>query len=295
MKKTILLITVLFFCSALNTSMAASGIPSDLKKTITFVFSEDETAPIGTGFFVGIRNEKHNYIYLITAKHVIMDENKRFCKFINIRVNLKNGDSIIIPCPLESNVHKVIYTHPDSSVDIAVIPYVPNIKTPELLDISYIPCEMITTKEMFQKNQISEGEDVFFGGLFTPHYGKKKNYPILRFGRLAMIPEEKILWNRQLAELYLLEIQSFGGNSGSPVFFYLGPIRNPRAINIGPPKILLAGVMIGYFSNPNKIGEIITETKNIPISFENVGIAAVVPAYKLHEILFSDELKSLRE
>jgi hypothetical protein len=43
-----------------------------------------------------------------------------------------------------------------------------------------------------------------------------------------MISSEKIPWQDrptepvQEADLYLLETQSYGGNSGSPVFFYLG-------------------------------------------------------------------------
>ena len=36
------------------------------------------------------------------------------------------------------------------------------------------------------------------------------------------------------------------------------------------------------------------ETKKVPIALSNMGIAAVVPGYKLHEILFSEELKQLR-
>jgi hypothetical protein len=35
----------------------------------------------------------------------------------------------------------------------------------------------------------------------------------------------------------------------------------------------------------------VVETKKTPISLSNMGIAAVVPGYKLHELLFSEELK----
>ena len=48
-------------------------------------------------------------------------------------------------------------------------------------------------------------------------------------------------------DLYLLECQPFAGNSGSPVFFQLEPLRNPWQLSLGGPKIYLGGVMTGSF------------------------------------------------
>jgi hypothetical protein len=93
--------------------------------------------------------------------------------------------------------------------------------------------ELVTTKESFNALKISEGSDVFFVGLFTSFYGQHKNFPIARFGRVALISGEKIPWQDrptepvQEADLYLLETQSYGGNSGSPCVFLFRP--RPRA------------------------------------------------------------------
>jgi hypothetical protein len=38
----------------------------------------------------------------------------------------------------------------------------------------------------------------------------------------------------------------------------------------------------------------VIETEKVPISVSNMGIAAIVPAHKLHELLYSDELKKTR-
>ena len=120
----------------------------------------------------------------------------------------------------------------------------------------------------------------------------KRNYPVVRFGRVALVTEERIEFGNVKAELYLMETNSFGGNSGAPVFFYLGAERNPGSIMIGDPVILLAGIMSGRFDEGNPIQNI--ETAAIPFYRSNLGIAAVVPGYKLRELLFSEELKAVR-
>ncbi len=39
----------------------------------------------------------------------------------------------------------------------------------------------------------------------------------------------------------------------------------------------------------------LVETAKIPVEKSNLGIAAVIPAYNLYELLFGDELKQRRE
>jgi hypothetical protein len=110
-----------------------------------------------------------------------------------------------------------------------------------------------------------------------------------------MLPEDRILWpspqgQAQRSELYLLEIQSYPGNSGSPVFFYLGPDRTPGTLVVGPPVLELAGIMSGYFSAPPNVKMIQSPTASFPVTIPNSGIAGVTPSFLLHEILFSKHL-----
>lgn len=151
---------------------------------------------------------------------------------------------------------------------------------------------------MVAKNEIAEGDEVFFAGLFTSHIGQKKNQPIIRFGKVALISDEKIEWREKdksakFMDLLLLECQSFGGNSGSPVFYQLNPMRKPGQISLGGPVMFLAGIMTGSFLHGNQIQ--ITDTVANLISLQNVGIAAVTPADKLYEILFSEEMVKSRQ
>ena len=61
---------------------------------------------------------------------------------------------------------------------------------------------------------------------------------------------------------------------------------------IGAPILKLAGVMQGTFLDAHEVKYI--DIKNVPISASNMGITAIVPGYKLYEILFSEELKRKR-
>ncbi|MBM4064642.1 MAG: trypsin-like peptidase domain-containing protein [Planctomycetes bacterium] len=293
------IIIALLFISVGN--VPATTIPQEIKDTVTFIFIKNDSGqviPNGTGFFVGIKDENDpniSYIYLVTAKHVLLDDktNSLF-NSVYVRLNKKTGDAQMFEIPLCGSNAVKVYSHKDATVDITLIPLAPD---PNIFDCKWIPVNMITTKEIFKEAKIREGDDVFFVGLFTPYYGNQRNYPITRFGRVALITDEKIPWKDKkdevpkMLDLYLVESQSFGGNSGAPVFFYFGLTREPDSLS-KEYKFLLAGIMKGCYLDAREIQ--VAETSKIPISLENVGIAAVVPAYRLYELLFSDELKNIR-
>ena len=64
----------------------------------------------------------------------------------------------------------------------------------------------------------------------------------------------------------------------------------PGALILGPPILKLAGVMSGTFLDIQPIRAL--ETARIAVAPSNMGIAAVVPAYKVMEILASPELSA---
>ncbi|MBO1225485.1 MAG: trypsin-like peptidase domain-containing protein [Candidatus Scalindua sediminis] len=274
----------------------AAPIPPEVKSVVAFIFIEKESKliPNGTAFFVGVKNPSDPNILnvcLVTAKHVLYKPNTtEFLDKVYIRLNKKGGGSEVGVIPIKTEGDKkTVFLHIDTSVDIAVIPFLPD---QERFNFKVLPDDLITTKDAYKDLKIREGSDVFFTGLFTPYLGAEKNFPVVRFGRVALITEEKIEWQGKLMDLYLIEAGSYGGNSGAPVFFYLGSDREPGSLVVGTPILKLAGVMQGTFLDVQEVKMI--ETKKTPISLSNMGIAAVVPAYKLHEVLFSDELKEKR-
>jgi len=276
----------------------AAPIPSEIKSVVAFVFIENENGkpvPNGTAFFMGVKNasDPNEFcVYIVTAKHVLYKpKTTEFLDKVFVRLNKKEGGSEIGAIPINAEGKKrTVFTHNDPNVDIAVIQCLPD---QAKYDFKFLTDDMITTKETYKDLKIREGSEVFFTGLFTPYIGVERNYPIVRFGRVALVTDEKLEWEpgKQM-DLYLIEAGSYGGNSGSPVFFYLGSDRNPGSLVVGSPVIKLAGIMQGTYRDAQEIKFV--ETKNVPISVSSMGIAAVVPSYKLHEVLFSKEVKKSR-
>jgi hypothetical protein len=290
-------IAIAFMLSAVSqTQLHAASVPPEIKTTVAFVYVLDkkgEKAPNGTGFFVGVKdpNKKDYFVYFVTAKHVLQTpDRKAWLPGFFLRLNKKDGTSDEVPVPIIlRGTNKTVYIHDDSTVDLAVIPMLPK---EDIFDFKFLPDSMLTTKEDFKQLNIREGSEIFFTGLFIPYPGYRKNYPIVRFGRVALITEEKIEVEKEKMDLYLIESASFGGNSGSPVFFHLGVDRQPRSIIVGPPVIKIAGVMKGSFQEARLVK--LFETANAPGVESNIGISAVIPAYNLHELLFGKELKKIR-
>lgn len=263
----------------------------EIKRAITFIFLKEngKYIPNGTGFLVSVEAEKDPsaYVgYLVTARHVLQNHKKEFYPMVSVRINTHDNKSKYLDIDLNKTE---IFTHNDIDVDIAVISISLN---KEMFDYKLIPENIIPNQEITEKLQISEGDEVFFAGLFENHYGQQKNMPILRFGRVALISDEKIEYKEdkgaspKFLDLYLLECEAYRGNSGSPVFFNL--LREQgRKLDEQGSNIYLAGIMMGNF---NEIEILSYDT----YSNQNLGIAAITPSYKLHEILYSKRVKENR-
>jgi hypothetical protein len=291
------LIFVLFFNEG---GTMAGPIPSEVKSVVAFVFlpgqNNAQPKPFGTAFFVGVKvpDTKDRYtVYLVSAKHVFRTpDNQAWLPKVLLRLNTKSGGSQFNEIPIVTGgKDKTVYVHPDETVDLAVIPMLPDDK---FYEFKFLPEEFLTSQDDFKALEISEGSEVFFTGLFSPYVGTKRNYPLVRTGRVALITDERIKLGDREADLYLVDVSSYGGNSGSPVFFFLGSDRKPGSIILGEPILKLAGVMSGTFQDAQPI-HVMEPTAKIAVSTSNMGVAGVVPAYKLRDILFGPELSTLRE
>jgi len=282
-------------------SPMAATIPSDVKKAVAFVFLSDAQGepaldksgnpiPLGTGFFVSVptgRQRDRVYVYFVTAMHVLRQNNTGpLHGNVLIRLNKLDGASGFVRLRIsgESGGERKAFFHSDSAVDLAVIPVSID---QSVFDFKLVPRDYITSREEFNQLHIGEGAEVFSTGLFTPFGGEKRNYPVVRFGRIALVTDKPISWEGTKMNVYLMESGSIG-NSGSPVFFYRGSLQ-PNAYAL----FKLAGVMMGA-SQHVRPGVPVPEGNAIPASVSNTGIAALVPCYRLHEILFGSELEALR-
>ena len=271
---------------------AEAPILSDIKSSTTYIFikNANKLFPIGTGFFVGLKAPSKPGVFdicLVVPKHFLYQPGtSQFLDTIYIRLNKKGGGSELAAIPIRAQgKDKTIFMHSDPSVDLVAMPALPDQKR---FDFKFIPEQCILSKETSAKLNIYEGFEVFFPSLFFPAFGSAVNYPFIRFGRFALITDEKIAWQGKPTDLYLIETGSYGANSGAPVFFYMENNRAPRS----QPALKLGGIIQGTFCAASQ--EIRIMEKNASLPFSNMGIAAVIPSYNLHEVLFSDEMKRKR-
>jgi len=277
------------------------GMP-DFGSTVLFIVDEGGH-PCGTGFFVAAKIPEDTSVYfpvLVTARHVLMKDCETLKDTIYLRANMKGEGIGLIRYPLKIEGRRTFFTHPtDKQVDIAVIPMVPDTSRYKFTSFSE---EMVMTRKTISEEEIHPGDEVVFCGMFPSFMGMLRNNPIYRFGRISVMPEEKInLYDNKCkttspSDLYLVECFAFGGNSGSPLLIHLGFLRR-KEIKVGEPLIdryFIGGVVCGYFPEYNLLDTLQlrqTSTKTTA-STENTGIAYVTPSYKLSEILQGDELLS---
>jgi hypothetical protein len=267
-------------------------IDDEIRKCVAFVgcTTPDGFKLAGTMFFVGAILEAGKLaVYAVTAKHVIVAADREASdKKIKLKVNARQGEPKIVDTKLGD-----WRFHTDPYVDVAVLSFF----DPDGLDFLAFPSTSFATETVIQKESIGIGEEVFLVGLFSEHAGRKKNTPIVRVGNIAAMPEEQI--ETTISETivnidaYLVECKSIGGLSGSPVFVHLGVARNQAGQLVIPASqrgtSYLLGLMHGHweFPRPQSDSLKLDETGGDSV---NVGIAIVIPAQKIIDVLARPEL-----
>jgi hypothetical protein len=248
-----------------------------IKKCVTFVFDLSEK-PLGTGFFASIKLEKGGYaVYFVTAKHVVQDKFGKYLENIYIRLNLGSSDSERMGLPI-TYVPDYILTHDDDNIDL--VAYLLNPPT-DRFDYLHIPQEYFTDSNILQERNIREGSNVFLAGLFYKFAKQERNHPVVRFGKIALMTEPT-----KLAHVYIVECQSIGAFSGSPVFFEVERITSKQAFS--SPEIYLGGIIKGHYND-------IIENPSGYAREINAGLALVTPCYLLNELLHTKKAKEQRE
>jgi hypothetical protein len=259
---------------------SAQHLISQFKNGVGYIYIKDNNIPraIGTGFLVSYPSKTEGkYIYIVTAKHVIESSQNIFLRF-----NTKDL-STYIPVSINRNgKNKNVYTHPDPSIDIAIFPiYIPETDS---INTKTVPISMIIKKSQYDSLKIYIGTDVFFAGLFTTYISEKKVNPVFRFGHLSLIPDEKIgSVNEIKRDIFLIESASFGGNSGSPIYY--------KVVDEVATSVYLARVMLGKYHIPEDLNY---NNQDVTV-LSNLGISAVTPSEYILEILNLPELKKQRD
>jgi len=281
-----------------------SSFTTEIKKTIAYIEAdclvEGKIEPhSATAFFIIKPDDRlgkdRGFEYLVTNRHAAQPgiENGTPCQVVNyaIRMNLRDastGGSKATNFILGPNLQWVFPDDP--SVDLAVVPM-----APDRTKVDYEPLSttMLATEDVVKTKGIGEGDPIVYTGLFVQMPGLMKLEPIVRQGIIAMMPDEPIFTTlKKPGSLYLADTHVFEGNSGSPMFVNLGGVRNGQ-IMMGYDYRLL-GVVSGYADEDTKFNFQVVTTYSGKFG-ANSGVATVVPAKELDNLLNSAKLQALRE
>src|SRR5258708_16347354 len=190
-------------------------------------------------------------------------------------------------------------TEPDL-VDVAVAAF--NL-TPDA-HLHCVETTIFLTDTHIKEGKIGPGDEVVIVGLFTKLEGQSKNIPLVRVGNLAMLPDKgellpvKIGDSFRNLEIYLIEARSIGGLSGSPVFVretleFSANVKDAHGTPVNrlfhvPGAFYLLGLACRHWEidkqNRNQVIFPSTNPRTNPDAV-NLGIAIIVPAKKIHEVI----------
>jgi len=275
-------------------------VPPEVKDCVVFLLGASKKhggtrRVAGTAFFVQVstaEDAEGTAIYLVTARHVVDDiKEKSIDGIVWVRIN--NPDEGCSEVGIEA---KKWVSHPtDNSVDVAAVLWQSN-----AFMIRTVPKSMAVTELVMKKENFSLGDEVFITGLFKMHYGTTKNVPIVRVGNVAMIDKEPIQTKRGPMEGYLIEARSIGGLSGSPVFIHVPPMRfgianalSVTGLDAGKPPFFWFGLIHGHWDAQDSLPDTLVE--DAIGDTINMGIAVVVPATKVLEVLDQEQFVKQRK
>jgi len=269
-------------------------VPDEIRKTVVFVGLPEIPDPEyrGTAFIVTVPGTQDNHFaFMVTARHVAEKlEGQEFY----IRANKKSGGTV----ELRGMADNQWWYHPTERefVDCAVTMFAP--ASLRELDIEHVPMRVFADADMLKKYNVGIGDEVFITGLFTKITETSQNIPIVRTGNVAMMLGERIPFHNGMYDAHLIESRSIGGLSGSPVF--VRPTVSIQVGKDGDKPIFLHGVgQAMFFGSVIGHWEVPTGFTSSQAEAVNMGIAPVVPAIKIREVILQpailDIMKKVNE
>jgi V8-like Glu-specific endopeptidase len=229
---------------------------------------------IGTGFLYAVETDQGTTHWLVTNKHVLAGADRIKFRMVRAHTHVK-GPRLGEPAEAEvSGAHAMAWQgHPDSEVDVAVMPFVPvlngmvnNGREPFFITI---PAEMAMTSATAR--DLDAIEEVVFIGYPNGLYDTANLTPVARRGITATHPG--IDYRGQPA--FLIDGSVFPGSSGSPVFIANQGSYAPKAGGlVAGSRAILLGVLAAVHVREAS-GEIVTATGPPKVSFQdplNLGI-----------------------
>lgn len=272
-------------------------IDEHARRCVSFLFTREHDQdgktllrPAGTAFFVGEQlGNGRTITYVVTARHVV-DGNRP-------------NQSLWIRCTNDSR--KVLYEFPVESwwqhdtADIAVAPLAFPLGE---FDLLCLPITLLADRAWLEEHDVGIGDLLVNAGLFNHYIGQERDAPMMRFGRIALIPNEpiRVPSNGPLPSMefsaFLAELGAWPGQSGSPVFIYFSIDRHLFAgerLQMQIPNPRLLGLIHGHFNFPGSVRS--SDGVTAASADLNSGIAIVVPASGILDVLSQPQAVEYRE
>lgn len=280
-------------------------VPTRILESSVFLYESVSAAEAGerwggSGFLVGVSAPNASvHIYVVTNAHVV-DGGARVA-----RVRHSDGT---VEC-VDGATHWESHSRGDdvSALYLGLHPE---------REFDFLERAFFLTREELRPFGVGPGDYCFMVGRFTRPNGQQFDRPVLRFGNLAMLPEpifqkERAYWQ----ESFLVDMRSLSGFSGAAVIAYFGShgprrrradVQEPSqydAYNQPWSDLLgdawLLGIDWGHLpvaldlyppgSSPSD-----PEAQPTGVGAVNSGMSAVVPAWKIADVLDLELLRDQR-
>ena len=194
---------------------------------------------LGTGFLVGKllsedENQKSYLLFLVTNKHVIKNQ-----KMVYIGFNQLGGVGFYeFELTVRDKNKKMYSEHPNKDVDIVAFSLNVDFLNENGARFSFFKLdEDAFTIAQMKSSDVFEGDLTYQLGYPLNLVGASSKNPICRFGCISRISDLYIPGSPELS--FLVDSQSFPGNSGGPV------ILRPEPSTLAGGKSHLKSVLIG--------------------------------------------------
>ena len=239
----------------------------------------------GSGFLLrvpcSIVAESH-FNFVVTNRHVTAGG------ATVVRLNTKDGRTDTIE-PLQNRIF-------ESKTDDLAIIMLPTI--PQAYQINSIGRECLVSKEFVAEHGIGVGDDALMVGRFINRDGEQKNTPTARFGNISQMLGDPISVTidgkeHVQEEAFLVEVRSIGGYSGSPVFVLPNLMYDRPGKKLPLDRGIILGVDFCHLRNWHKARDAHGDDMENILVPENTGMAGVVPAWKVEDLLKTKEVQNL--
>ena len=283
-------------------------INPNILKTATFLIVNDE--PVSTVFFIG----GHESIYYAVTTHHSVKHSR-----VSIRFNLKGVGTRDEPFEPDDWI-------PHGKTDIAILPLEISLKE---FDIESVALYTLAENKDYIQNPAppfdpatflitpnrgsvlvnnsnpfglayGTGDEVFTVGLFEGHHGQSLAQSVARFGHIAMKPAtgEKIMAEIDPPpsdlvpiDAFLVEMAAWKGQSGSPVFIRTRVEEQRLGLPTNEADYLI-GMVQGFYPGEQDVR---IDGERATLSPLNMGIAIVIPAADIRELLMREDVRKARQ